>query len=98
MIRSFGDQATEDIWNGENTSVARKIPREIWKVAQRKLDMIQAAHELNDLRVPPGNRLEKLRGDLKDSYSIRINDQYRIVFKWVQNAAEDVKITDYHRG
>ena len=96
MIRSFGSRASEDIWNGENSGAARRFPREIWGVAQRKLDMIQAAHELVDLRIPPGNRLEKLRGNLKEFHSVRINDQYRIIFKWVQGQAEDVEITDYH--
>ena len=65
-------------------------------MAQRKLDMIHAAHELIDLRVPPGNRLEKLKGKLKDFHSIRINDQFRIIFKWAQGAAEGVEIVDYH--
>ena len=98
MIRDFGEKGTEDIWNGDNTAAARKFPREIWKAAQRKLDMIRAAHELGDLRVPPGNRLEKLKGNLKDYHSIRINDQYRIIFKWEQGAAHEVEIVDYHRG
>lgn len=98
MIRGFGDKTTEDIWNGENTAAARKIPREIWGVAHRKLDMIRAAHELGDLRVPPGNRLEKLKGNLRDYHSIRINDQYRIIFKWEGGSANDVQISDYHRG
>ena len=92
------DAATEDIWKGENSTAARKIPRELWRTAQRKLDMLHAAHELGDLKAPPGNRLEKLKGDFKDHYSIRINDQYRIVFKWTPGFAEEVKIVDYHRG
>ena len=98
MIRSFGDKATEDIWNGDNTAAARRIPREIWKAAYRKLDMIRAAYELGDLRIPPGNRLERLKGNLKDYHSIRINDQYRILFKWEHGAADEVEIADYHRG
>ena len=96
MIRSFGDPAARDIWNGENSAAARTIPREIWKIAQRKLDMIHAAHTLGDLTVPPGNRLEKLKGRLKDQYSIRINDQFRILFKWEDGAANEVEIVDYH--
>ena len=98
MIRNFGNKGSEDIWNGDNTAAARKIPRELWEVAHRKLDMIRAAHELGDLKIPPGNRLEKLKGDLKDYHSIRINDQYRIIFKWEQGAAHEVEIVDYHRG
>jgi proteic killer suppression protein len=96
VIRSFGGRATQDIWDGENTPAARELSREIWTVAHRKLDMIHAAHELIDLRVPPGNRLEKLKGKLKDFHSIRINDQFRIIFKWTQGAAEEVEIVDYH--
>ncbi len=96
MIRNFGDKATEDIWNGDNTPAARQIPRETWKTAQRKLDMIHAAHQRIDLQIPPGNRLEKLKGKLGDFHSVRINDQYRIIFKWTQGAAERVEITDYH--
>lgn len=96
MIRTFGGRATHDIWDGENTAAARAFPREIWNTAQRKLDMIHAAHELIDLRVPPGNRLEKLRGKLKEFHSIRINDQFRVIFKWTQGAADEVEIVDYH--
>jgi proteic killer suppression protein len=96
VIRTFGGRATQDIWDGENTAAARTFPREIWNTAQRKLDMIHAAHELIDLRVPPGNRLEKLKGKLKDFHSIRINDQYRVIFKWSQGAADEVEIIDYH--
>jgi len=96
VIRTFGGRATQDIWDGENTAAARAFPREIWNTAQRKLDMIHAAHELIDLRVPPGNRLEKLKGKLKDFHSIRINDQYRVIFKWSQGAADEVEIVDYH--
>lgn len=98
MIRSFGDMATEDIWNGDNTTAARRIARDAWKTAQRKLDMIQAAHELNDLRIPPGNRLEKLKGAMQGFHSIRVNDRYRVIFRWVQGAAEAVAVTDCHRG
>lgn len=98
MIRSFGEKGSEDVWKGENTATARKFPRELWKAIHRKLDMVGAAHELGDLRVPPGNRLEKLRGDLKDYHSIRVNDQYRIIFKCEQGAAHEVEIVDYHRG
>ncbi|MBI3505192.1 MAG: type II toxin-antitoxin system RelE/ParE family toxin [Proteobacteria bacterium] len=98
MIRRFGDSATEVLWNGESTTASRKIPADLWPLTQRKLDVIHAAHELGDFRAPPGNRLEKLKGDLKDRYSIRVNDRYRIVFRWSQGGADDVKMTDYHRG
>ena len=96
MIRSFGSRATQDLWNGEDTKAARRLPGEIWAVARRKLDMINAAHELGDLKVPPGNRLEKLHGKLKEFHSVRINDQYRIVFKWTAGGPESVEIVDYH--
>jgi proteic killer suppression protein len=96
MIISFKDRATEDIFNGDNTKAARSIPQSIWSVAFRKLDMINAAHDICDLRVPQGNMLERLKGSLSDHYSIRINDQYRVVFSWSQGNARDVLITDYH--
>ena len=96
MISSFGDEATEDIFHGENTKTARRIPVLIWKTAFRKLDMLNATHELRDLLVPPGNRLEALRGTLAGKHSIRINDQFRIVFRWKDGNASEVRITDYH--
>lgn len=96
MILDFRDETTEDIFNGVVSRRALRVPREIWKVARRKLDMLNAAYDLKDLKVPPANRLEKLRGGLQDFYSIRINDQFRILFKWIGNNAKDVTITDYH--
>ncbi|MBI2362110.1 MAG: type II toxin-antitoxin system RelE/ParE family toxin [Elusimicrobia bacterium] len=96
MIRGFADRAAEDVWNGENTPAARRIPRDIWPAVQRKLDMIDASDSLNDLRVPPGNRLEKLSGDLAGRYSIRVNDQWRVVFRWNGRDADGVSIVDYH--
>ena len=96
MILEFGDQATEDIFHGENTKAARRIPPSIWKVAARKLDMLNAAHALRDLLVPPGNHLEALQGRLSGCHSIRVNDQFRVIFKWVEGNARDVQITDYH--
>jgi toxin HigB-1 len=96
MILSFADKATEDLFHGENSKDARSLPRELWRVAVRKLDMIQAAHELLDLRSPPGNRLEALKGRLAGFHSIRINDQYRIIFKWAGQGAEKVQVLDYH--
>ena len=96
MIQSFKDDGTEDIFNGLSTRKALKIPKEIWPIVRRKLDMLNTAHELIDLRVPPGNRLEKLYGRLTGCHSIRVNDQYRIIFKWLSHDAEDVLVTDYH--
>jgi proteic killer suppression protein len=96
MIVNFGDEATEDIFHGENTKAARRFAQTLWKVASRKLDMLNAAHELRDLMVPPGNQLEALKGTLAGRHSIRINDQFRIVFHWKDGNAHDVRITDYH--
>lgn len=96
MIRSFGSRSTQDIWNGEDSPAARKLPKDLWSVAHRKLDMLHAAHDVIDLRVPPGNRLEKLKGKMKEFHSIRINDQYRIIFRWAPGGPEEVRITDYH--
>ena len=96
MIVDFGDRTTEDVFHGENTQAARRIPSVIWKVSCRKLDMLNAAHELRDLAVPPGNRLEVLRGRLAGFHGIRINDQFRIMFKWQDGNAHEVQIVDYH--
>ena len=96
MIANFGAEATEDIFNGENTKTARRIPREIWNVVSRKLDMLNAAHDLRDLMVPPHNRLKPLHGDLAGKHSIRVNDQFRIVFRWKDGNAYEVQIKDYH--
>lgn len=93
MIKSFGDNETEKIWNGEFSS---KFPNEIQSIARRKLRMINNAQSINDLRIPPANRLEKLKGKMKGQHSIRINKQWRITFKWINNNAETVKIEDYH--
>lgn len=97
MIESFADIPTEDIFNGVNSVGARRLlPRELWKIAFRKLDQIDSAVELNDLKVPPGNRLELLKGDRAGKYSIRINDQYRICFAFGSGNAYNVEIVDYH--
>ena len=98
MIASFGDKATEDLYHGRRTARTRRIPAGILTTACRKLDMIQYAHVLQDLRVPPGNRLEALKGDLAGHHSIRINDQWRVVFLWEEGAAHNVTVTDYHEG
>jgi proteic killer suppression protein len=90
------DEVTEDIFHGANTKAARRIPTMLWKIAGRKLDMVNAAHELRDLVVPPGNRLELLKSAWAGFHSIRINDQFRIVFRWKDGNAHEVRITDYH--
>lgn len=96
MIASFADRATEALFHGEGGKAIRRIPSDIRSVAVRKLDMLNAAHELMDLRVPPGNRLEALKGELHGKHSIRINDQWRVVFRWEKGDAYDVEIDDYH--
>ncbi len=93
MIKSFGSKATETIWNGQ---FAKGLPNQIQQAARRKLRMISNAQDINDMRVPPANRLEKLRGNLEGYYSIRINAQWRIIFKWLSQDAYEVKIVDYH--
>lgn len=93
MIKSFGDIETERIYNG---NFSKKLPPEIQNVARRKLRMIASATTVDDLRIPPGNRLEKLIDDLVDYYSIRINNQWRIKFRFENGGAEDVGIVDYH--
>ena len=97
MVRSFRDQATEDLFNGRNTKAARqRLPRSLWRVATRRLDALDQAETLDDLRMPPGNRLEVLRGDRHGQHSIRINDQYRICFGWTEPGPVDVEVVDYH--
>lgn len=97
MIRSFADQATEDIFDGAATRAARqRCPPRLWRAARRKLAQLNQVAELRHLAVPPGNRLERLRGDRAGQYSIRINDRYRICFVWEPGYADDVEITDYH--
>ncbi len=97
MIVSFKDKATEDIFNGKSSRVARKVcPPAIWKIASRKLDQIDSVVSLDELKVPPGNRLEPLLGNRKGQYSIRINKQFRICFKWGKSGPDKVEITDYH--
>ena len=97
MIKSFRDKTTEDIYNGNNTKDARAIPKSIWDVACRKLDMLNAMQDLKDIAVSRGNHLEKLKGELSGYLSIRVNDQYRIIFKWRQGNVESVQIVDYHK-
>ena len=96
MIVSFGDKATERLFHGHQGKDIRKFPPDIRKTALRKLDMLNSAHSLKDLRSPPGNRLEALKGRGKGLYSIRINGHWRIAFKWQATDACEVSITDYH--
>ena len=96
MIASFKDRITEDLYHGRSTRRVQRIPPDVRDAALRKLDMIEAAIKLTDLRTPPGNRLETLRGELEGRHSIRINDQWRIVFRWKGREAHEVEIVDYH--
>jgi len=97
VIRSFRDPGTEDIYHGRNSRKTRSTcPREVWSTARRKLDYLKEAADLSDLRAPPGNRLEALRGDRSGQHSIRVNDQYRICFVWTEEGPAEVKIDDYH--
>lgn len=93
MIRNFADKETERIWDGE---VSRRLPIAIQSIARRKLRMINNARRLDDLRIPPANRLEALKGDMKGQHSIRVNDQWRICFRWSDAGITDVRIVDYH--
>ena len=97
MIESFKDRGSEDIFNGVNSKQARRAcAQAVWKIAVRKLDLLDSALSLDDLKVPPGNRLEALAGDRQGQYSIRINGQYRICFVWAVRGPADVEVTDYH--
>ena len=93
MIISFGAKETEKIWNGERV---KKVPNQIQEIGRRKLRMLNNSQNIIDLQIPPSNRMEKLKGSLKDFYSIRINDQWRMIFKWNNNNASEVEIVDYH--
>jgi proteic killer suppression protein len=97
MIRTFKNSGTEDIFNGRNTKEARRCcPQSLWAVASRKLDQVDSAVSLADLRVPPGNKLERLSDDRAGQWSIRINDQYRVCFFWTENGPHEVEVVDYH--
>ena len=93
MIISFGDKETEKIWNG---ILSRKLPNEIQDIIRRKLRMINNSINVRDLTIPPSNKLEKLKGNLKDFYSIRVNDQWRIIFEFIDGNAFEVEVVDYH--
>ena len=97
MIRSFRNQQSEDVFNGKHSKQAAKVlPLKLWGMAARRLDQINRATQLDYLAVPQGNRLEALKGNREGQHSIRINDQYRICFRWADDGAHDVEITDYH--
>ncbi len=97
MIVSFGDRATEDLYHNRPTSRARRFPQEVVGLALVKLDMLNGSAAVLDLRSPRGNRLEVLKGNLKGFHSIRVNDQWRLVFRWEGNNALDVRLMDYHK-
>ncbi len=96
MIQSFRDDATADLFRERNTRASRQVPREIWRIVQRKLKLLDAAPKLDDLAVPSGNRLELLKGDQAGRHSIRVNDQYRVTFRWEHGHAFEVSVEDYH--
>jgi proteic killer suppression protein len=97
MIQSFKTAGTEDIFNGRRTKAARSTcPQSLWKVAARKLDQLDSVTTLQELHIPPGNRLEVLKGDRQGQHSMRLNDQYRICFRWTDTGPADVEIVDYH--
>ena len=97
MIRSFADVATEDLFNGLSSRQARQAcPAALWPVVRRKLTQLNRVRDLRELSVPPGNRLERLKGGRAGQHSIRINDQWRICFRWSEGDASDVEIVDYH--
>ena len=93
MITSFGSKETKKIWDGERV---KGIPTELQEIARRKLRMLNNSQNFTDLQIPPSNKLEKLKGNLKEYYSIRINDQWRIIFKWDKGNSSDVEVLDYH--
>ena len=96
MIQSFADSATEALFHGQRGGRAKRFPADVRPGALRKLDVLNAAHRLGDLRSPPGNRLEALKGDRRGLHSIRVNDQWRIVFRWTEAGPAEVSLTDYH--
>jgi proteic killer suppression protein len=96
VIQSFADETAADLFRERNTRAARRIPRVIWRAAQRNLKAIDVAARLDDLTIPSGNRLERLKGDQVGRYSVRINDQYRVTFRWEQGHAYEVRVEDYH--
>jgi proteic killer suppression protein len=96
VIQSFADETTVDLFRERNTRSARRIPRDLWRGVQRKLKLIDAARRLDDLAVPAGNRLELLKGDQAGRQSVRVNEQYRLTFRWENGHAYEVRVEDYH--
>jgi proteic killer suppression protein len=96
LIRSFGDRTTEQVFYGEDSKAARRLPRALWPLIRRKLDVLNGAASLSDMRIPPGNRLEPLQGDQVGRHSIRVNDRYRITFRFEDGGAWEVRCEDYH--
>jgi proteic killer suppression protein len=96
VIRSFADQATADVYLGVESKVARRIPKPLWPVVRRMLDVLHRAKALNDLRLPSGNRLEALKGDREGEWSLRVNEQYRLTFRFEDGHAHEVACEDYH--
>ena len=97
MIRGFGNQLAEDLYYDRKTKATRSFPPELRRISRRRILFLHDAAELRDLRIPPGNKLEALRGNRKGSHSIRINDQWRVVFVWKGCEAYEVEVVDYHR-
>lgn len=96
MIISFGDDSNAELYHGKNVRRTMRFPQDIMSVVLRKLDMLNSAYRLNDLREPPGNRLELFKRDLAGYYCVRVNGQWRIIFRWIDNNAHGVSLTDYH--
>ena len=96
MIQSFADGTTADIFRERNTKDARRVPQTLWRIVQRKLKMLDVAARIDDLKSPPGNRLKPLRGQMSGRYSLRVNDQYRVAFRWENGHAFEVAVEDYH--
>ena len=96
VLQSFSDETTADLFRERNTRAARRMPRELWRVVQRKLKLLDGAALLGDLAIPAGNRLERLKGQQAERYSIRVNDRYRLTFRWENGHAYEVCVEDYH--
>ena len=96
MIQSFSDETTADLFRERNTRAARRIPRELWRIVQRKLKLLDGAARVDDLAIPAGNPLERLKGQRGERHSIRVNDQYRVTFRWESSHAYEVCVEDYH--
>jgi proteic killer suppression protein len=96
MIQSFADKTTADIFQDRNSREARRVPAALWRLVQRKLKMLDVAARREDMASPPGNRLEALKGRLRGRHSVRVNDQYRITFRWEHGHAFEVAVEDYH--